>query len=65
MERDVDEKEYERKFGNSTQYGYDQPKIKLRGSSRFVSMYCQQGRKSVNQDALTVWEVWPFHVYEY
>lgn len=26
-------------------------------SSKFISMYSQKGRKGVNQDALTVWEV--------
>lgn len=30
--------------------------IRLKGSSRFVSMYTQQGKKGINQDSLTVWE---------
>ncbi|XP_019187571.1 PREDICTED: probable protein phosphatase 2C 65 [Ipomoea nil] len=31
-------------------------RVRLHGSSRFVSMYSQQGKKGVNQDAMTVWE---------
>ncbi|KAI4331594.1 hypothetical protein MLD38_029770 [Melastoma candidum] len=31
-------------------------KIRLRGSSDYVSMFKQQGKKGVNQDAMTVWE---------
>ncbi|KAL0318151.1 UNVERIFIED_CONTAM: putative protein phosphatase 2C 65 [Sesamum calycinum] len=31
-------------------------RIRLQGSSRYVSMFTQQGRKGVNQDAMTVWE---------
>ncbi|RAL52046.1 hypothetical protein DM860_016544 [Cuscuta australis] len=31
-------------------------RVRFHGSSRFVSMYSQQGRKGVNQDAMTVWE---------
>ncbi|WOH10924.1 hypothetical protein DCAR_0830401 [Daucus carota subsp. sativus] len=30
--------------------------VRLQGSSTFVSMFSQQGRKGVNQDAMTVWE---------
>ncbi|KAF5471483.1 hypothetical protein F2P56_008271 [Juglans regia] len=30
--------------------------IRLKGSSSFTSMYTQQGRKGINQDAMTVWE---------
>lgn len=29
----------------------------LNGSSDVASMYCKQGRKGVNQDAMLVWEV--------
>lgn len=32
-------------------------RIRLKGSSKFVSMYSQQGKKGVNQDSMTVWEV--------
>ncbi|GAB4833259.1 hypothetical protein Ancab_031506 [Ancistrocladus abbreviatus] len=30
--------------------------IRLQGSSTFVSMATQQGRKGINQDAMTIWE---------
>jgi len=30
--------------------------VRLHGSSKFVSMYTQQGKKGANQDAMTVWE---------
>ncbi|XP_052173817.1 probable protein phosphatase 2C 65 [Diospyros lotus] len=30
--------------------------VRLKGSSRYISMFSQQGRKGVNQDAMTVWE---------
>ncbi|CAI9768403.1 unnamed protein product [Fraxinus pennsylvanica] len=30
--------------------------VRLQGSSKFVSMYTQQGKKGANQDAMTVWE---------
>ena len=33
------------------------PRVRFEGSSRFISMYTQQGRKGINQDAMTVWEV--------
>ncbi|KAL7136136.1 hypothetical protein ABFS83_10G009100 [Erythranthe nasuta] len=31
-------------------------RIRLTGSSKYISMFSQQGRKGVNQDAMTVWE---------
>lgn len=31
--------------------------VRLRGSSMRTSMFSQQGKKGVNQDAMTVWEV--------
>ncbi|XP_038702199.1 probable protein phosphatase 2C 65 isoform X2 [Tripterygium wilfordii] len=31
-------------------------RVRLHGSSKYISMYTQQGRKGVNQDAMTVWE---------
>ncbi|KAM7526547.1 hypothetical protein LguiA_016449 [Lonicera macranthoides] len=31
-------------------------RVRLRGSSKYVSMFSQQGKKGVNQDAMTVWE---------
>ncbi|KAK7260033.1 hypothetical protein RIF29_25745 [Crotalaria pallida] len=36
--------------------GNDGSRILLGESSKFISMYCQKGRKGPNQDALTVWE---------
>ncbi|KAE9603148.1 hypothetical protein Lal_00018756 [Lupinus albus] len=36
--------------------GYGGAQIMLGESSKFVSKYCQKGRKGINQDALTVWE---------
>ncbi|KAF2306492.1 hypothetical protein GH714_018554 [Hevea brasiliensis] len=31
-------------------------RMRLQGASKYVSMYSQQGKKGVNQDAMTVWE---------
>ncbi|CAN1134332.1 Probable protein phosphatase 2C 65 [Linum perenne] len=31
-------------------------KVRLVGASKYISMYTQQGKKGVNQDAMTVWE---------
>ncbi|KAJ4830691.1 hypothetical protein Tsubulata_028407 [Turnera subulata] len=31
-------------------------RMRLHGASKYISMYSQQGRKGVNQDAMTVWE---------
>ncbi|KAL1352814.1 hypothetical protein HN51_016792 [Arachis hypogaea] len=50
---DEHELDYE---GNDIEYGYGGEIIRLKGCSRFVSMYCQQGKKGVNQDSMTVWE---------
>ncbi|KAK6943419.1 PPM-type phosphatase-like domain [Dillenia turbinata] len=36
--------------------GKNGPPLKLQGSSKFTSSFTQQGRKGVNQDAMTVWE---------
>lgn len=36
-------------------------RVRFEGSSRFTSMFSQQGRKGINQDAMTVWEV-VFHI---
>lgn len=32
-------------------------RMRLCGASKYTSMYTQQGRKGINQDAMTVWEV--------
>lgn len=42
---------------SETTYGDDGARIRLKGSSKFTSMYSQRGRKGNNQDAMTVWEV--------
>ncbi|CAI0424059.1 unnamed protein product [Linum tenue] len=31
-------------------------RVRLHGASKFISMFTQQGKKGVNQDAMTVWE---------
>ncbi|CAN0879635.1 Probable protein phosphatase 2C 65 [Linum grandiflorum] len=31
-------------------------RIRLHGASKYISMFSQQGKKGVNQDAMTVWE---------
>ncbi|KAF8041921.1 hypothetical protein BT93_A0501 [Corymbia citriodora subsp. variegata] len=31
-------------------------RVRLRGSNNSCSMFCKQGRKGINQDAMTVWE---------
>ncbi|XP_073042154.1 probable protein phosphatase 2C 65 [Primulina eburnea] len=31
-------------------------RVRLQGSSKYVSMFSQQGKKGINQDAMTVWE---------
>ncbi|CAI0474816.1 unnamed protein product [Linum tenue] len=36
--------------------GDDGARIRLHGASKFISMFTQQGKKGVNQDAMTVWE---------
>ncbi|KAK6943212.1 PPM-type phosphatase-like domain [Dillenia turbinata] len=42
--------------GVMTNDGSGRPPPKQRGSSKFTSSFTQQGRKGVNQDAMTVWE---------
>lgn len=41
----------------NVQYGDCGARIRLQGCSEFTSMYTQQGRKGINQDAMTVWQV--------
>lgn len=57
VESEVDDGEYEHDHDNHVTYEDDGARVLLKGSSRFVSMDCQQGKKGVNQDAMTVWEV--------
>ena len=60
MESEVDDGEYD--YDNNENniddvtYQNDGSMVKLRGFSKFVSMYTQQGKKGVNQDSMTVWE---------
>jgi hypothetical protein len=42
---------------NDVMYENDGAIVRLRGFSKVVSMYTQQGKKGVNQDSMTVWEV--------
>ncbi|PON94359.1 Protein phosphatase [Trema orientale] len=52
-----DEKEYEDDDQeDDMRYGENGARIRLRGSSIYTSMYTQQGRKGINQDAMTIWE---------
>lgn len=37
--------------------GHAGARVRHQGSSKYVSMYTQQGKKGTNQDAMTVWEV--------
>lgn len=53
----MDDREYEYDYENDVSYQQGGALVRLRGSSRFASMYSQQGQKGVNQDAMTVWEV--------
>lgn len=51
--------------------GHAGARVRLQGSSKYVSMFTQQGKKGANQDAMTVWEVihennhllLPFNIY--
>lgn len=38
-------------------------RMRLHGASKYISMYTQQGRKGINQDAMTVWEVTYTYIY--
>jgi len=57
VESEMDDREYEYDYENDVSYQQGGALVRLRGSSRFASMYSQQGQKGVNQDAMTVWEV--------
>ncbi|KAK7374006.1 hypothetical protein VNO80_07429 [Phaseolus coccineus] len=56
VESEMDEREYEHDHENDVSYELGGALVRLRGSSKFVSMYTQQGQKGVNQDAMAVWE---------
>ncbi|KAM1038319.1 hypothetical protein ACFX13_033753 [Malus domestica] len=48
--------EAEEEEEDNVRCGDDGARIRLQGCSRNISMYTQQGRKGINQDAMTVWE---------
>ncbi|KAG4922202.1 hypothetical protein JHK84_051049 [Glycine max] len=56
VESEMGDREYEYEHENDVSFEQGGALVRLRGSSRFVSMYAQQGQKGVNQDAMTVWE---------
>ncbi|XP_020219261.1 probable protein phosphatase 2C 65 [Cajanus cajan] len=56
VESEVDDREYDYDRENDVSYECGGALVRLRGSSRFVSMYSQQGQKGVNQDSMAVWE---------
>jgi hypothetical protein len=62
-EVDMDEMEDDIYDGDDINYGDAGARIRLQGPSRFVSMYSQQGKKGINQDSMTVWEVHCFVLY--
>ena len=50
-----------RRLKGSSSFDYKVPgRMFLNGSSEVASLYCKQGRKGINQDAMLVWEVSPF-----
>lgn len=49
--------EVEDDVGDDIQNGDGGARVRLQGASTFISMFTQQGRKGINQDAMTVWEV--------
>ncbi|KAJ7950058.1 putative Protein phosphatase-2c [Quillaja saponaria] len=53
---DMYENESKDSDGNDVTYRDGGARARLRGFSRYVSMYTQQGKKGFNQDAMTVWE---------
>ncbi|KAL2330653.1 hypothetical protein Fmac_018234 [Flemingia macrophylla] len=56
VESEVDDREYDYDRENDVTYERGGALVRLRGSSKFVSMYSQQGQKGVNQDSMAVWE---------
>lgn len=60
VESEVDDGEYDYEDENSNDhvtYQNDGSMVRFRGFSKAVSMYTQQGKKGINQDSMTVWEV--------
>ncbi|KAL5550711.1 hypothetical protein UlMin_000887 [Ulmus minor] len=56
LEDEFDENENGDFEEDDIRHGHDGARIRLKGSSLYTSMYTQQGRKGINQDAMTVWE---------
>lgn len=52
----VEEREPEHEMNDDIVIADYGARMRLYGASKFISMYSQQGRKGVNQDAMTVWE---------
>lgn len=60
VESELDDGEFDYDIENNDDdvtYEIGGAMIRLKGYSRIVSMYTQQGKKGVNQDSMTVWEV--------
>ncbi|XP_068634466.1 probable protein phosphatase 2C 73 [Aristolochia californica] len=51
--KEEEEEKYEEDEGRVGEGG---ARVRLKGSYPFASMYTQQGRKGINQDAMTIWE---------
>lgn len=65
MEEEIEQEEWYRngeKEADVLRAGDYGATVRLQGSSKNISMYTQQGRKGLNQDAMTVWEVIQFNV---
>lgn len=56
VESELDDRDYDYDRENDVSYQQNGAMVRLKGSSRFVSMYSQQGQKGVNQDSMIVWE---------
>lgn len=59
-EDDLEEKEEEGQQEELTSIGHGGAIVRLQGFSSCTSMYTRKGKKGINQDAMTVWEVLPF-----
>jgi hypothetical protein len=55
----AEERGGESEDGEEVHEGEFGARVRLQGSSKYVAMFSQQGRKGTNQDAMTVWEVHP------
>jgi hypothetical protein len=57
VEDAIEEKKLEDEEEGDVIVGDYGARMRLYGASKYTSMYTQQGRKGINQDAMTVWEV--------